>query len=166
MKRMRITGRSRSAKLPTAAAVLALFVVLGGVAWAVKSGETKSPRVRDAITLTFPADGTSHELFSIGDSTLSASCGPVDTATNTMVRKIGVTAGSQGAVIGNEEGFEEVAANDSEVLLLDEPPASGIDFAQVTFAVFDGGGQAASGTAAVLTDPANNRCRVTAQAAG
>jgi hypothetical protein len=126
-----------------------------------------------AATLSFSADDANHQLFEIGGSRLVAGCGPADPGgpeAGGIRRRLGIIAGAQGAVIVGEGGgfssFSVLAANDQEVLLFDEVPPGSVNPGFVSFAVFDGGGTAASGTAALLADPPNNRCVATAQAGG
>ena len=162
-----------------AGALLALFVVLGGVAWAVKSGETKSPSVRNSITLTFSADGADHELFKIGRSTVIAVCNAIpsnspenpggigtglglipgpDGATLVNSGVPGAGEGTGGALVlgpGQNAGFLEFGAD-----------AGAVNGGEASFAIFDGGGTSASGTAAILADDPNERCVVTVQVAG
>jgi hypothetical protein len=122
-----------------------------------------------AVTRAFSADDAIQQLFTIGGSTFFARCGPADPAgpeAGGIRRTLGLIAGGQGAVIAGLEGFSQFAPNQQEPLLFDEVPPGGVNAAQITFAVFDGGGAAASVTAALLADPPNNRCVATAQAAG
>ena len=122
-----------------------------------------------AATLTFSADDAIHQLFEIGGSRVFARCGPADPGgpeAGGIARRVGVIAGPQGAVLVGEGGFSVLAPNQEDVFLLDEVPPGGVNPTLGFFAVFDGGGTSASGTAALLADPPNNRCVATAQAAG
>jgi hypothetical protein len=126
-----------------------------------------------AITLTFSADDANHQLFTIGGSSVFARCGPADPGgpeAGGIRRTLGVIAGGQGAVLVGEGGgfsaFSVLAPNEEGVFLFDEVPPGAVNPALVSFGIFDGGGTSASGTAALLADPPNNRCVATAQAAG
>jgi hypothetical protein len=159
---------------------LLVFAAVGGAAWAAQSGEVKGPSVDRAKTLTFKPDAdldtaVNHTLFTIGKSTVFAACWRLpETDPSPEAGGIGVAVALRG---GPDEAFlvTDLGALPSGPGPGPPGPQPFVEFAvgpgEVnggvrSFAVFDGGGASASGTASFLVDEPNERCVATAQVAG
>src|SRR5213594_4145781 len=100
--------------IATGLAFVALFVALGGGAWALT---TKSKSVDRATTFIITPDatpGTPHQLFTIGQVSVNGYCTAVSGSTEVSV---GFTAGPDGAVIAKDvdqaSGGQVLGANES-----------------------------------------------------
>ena len=150
-------------------AIGALVLAMAGGTWAV----TKERRVVGTTTLTIStSEAGPHQLFRVGTSTVSAICEEADPngpEAGGIKRGFSLQTGPDGAFVVTGDGGDggAIPPNEGDVFgLFDEIPPGAVRGALISFAIFDGGGSSASGTAALMADPDNDRCTVTAQVAG
>jgi hypothetical protein len=168
MSHMTRWSRRKLAVSLSALAVLASLTV-GGAAWAAQPTTRATSVSRAATLILTPDTGASHRLFVIGSSVLSAVCFRTPDYPNTIWSKVSVRGGTSGAKVVTPEGTVVALkpGKGEAFMVIPATEVGGTDRGGIThFAVFDGGGIAASGTSSILIEPSVPRCTITAHFAG
>src|SRR5439155_24273471 len=102
------------ARIAIAIALLALFVALGGGAWAVQNPKSQGVSRAASVVLTRDATDVSHTLFTIGRVTVTAHC--FDNGSGGVQLAVKVETSADGPVLVGPFGHGPVKDSDPIVL--------------------------------------------------